>query len=343
MLRRCVSVNAIRQAMAVIPKSLDETYERILLEIDEIHHPEVIKILKALTASNSFLVLEEIVEILAVDLDSIPPRFEPDRRLIDPKSILSMCSSLVTISKETRWAASGNQETISALRFAHTSVVDYLLCSKSFKPSQFRFSRQSARQFIAQTCLVYLLNPEFSDGCAGVQFKQKMKGFPFLGHSFWHWPEYLQREEGDPENHLDERTKEVLQTFFATSKLPSGGNFAFWVGMLIPYSPIQYILNTQPLYYAASFGLTEVVRIILDTEKDIDINALGGRANASALHAAVYRGHVDIVRMLLEKRADPNLPNVFHESPVYWARKNRNKEIEKLLCQYGAATVRQWL
>ena len=87
MLRRCMSVNAIRKQMSALPKSLDETYDRILLSIDEIHQPEVMKTLQALTVTVDVLTLEEIVEILAVDLEATPPRFEPDSRLLDPRSV----------------------------------------------------------------------------------------------------------------------------------------------------------------------------------------------------------------------------------------------------------------
>lgn len=89
--------------------------------------------------------------------------------------------------------------------------------------------------------------------------------------------------------------------------------------MLIPTSPDNHIQTTHPLYYAASYGLTEVVRITLDTEKDIDINQLGGWAQSSALHVAVYRDHLNVVNLLLARGADPSLPNNKDECPLWWA------------------------
>jgi hypothetical protein len=339
MLRRCTSVSAIRKAMSALPKSLDETYDRILLGIDEIHLPEVMKVLHALTVSVRQLTLEEIVEILAVDLEVTPPRFEPDSRLLDPRTILSMCSSLVTTSRAGQWDAFGGK----TLRLAHASVADYLTRQNPSGPSQFHFTKNSASQFLAQTCLAYLLNPEFSGGDNGLtqaQVEQRLKAFPFLQHTTNFWPIYLKKEAGDPEEHLTPRTKEILQMFFSTSKLPNGGNFAAWVRMLIPSSPASYVQKTHPLYYAASFGLFEVVRIILDTEKGLDINALGGRAHATALHVAVFRDHIDVVRLLLERGAEPNISNNVDESPMYWACANGNGEMQALLEQYGADNSR---
>jgi hypothetical protein len=355
MLRRCMSVNAIRKQMSALPKSLDETYDRILLSIDEIHQPEVMKTLQALTVTVDVLTPEEIVEILAVDLEATPPRFEPDSRLLDPRSVLSMCSSLVTASRVIQWKYATRMKEVSALRLAHASVADYLTRPNPSGPLQFHYSRLSARQFMAQSCLAYLLNPEFASNSISQhtenryltpefihgtlhhpQVTQRMKTYPFLQHATSFWPMYLERKEGDPEDHLTPKTKEILQTFFATSKLPNGGNFAAWVAMLIPSAPSNYVQNTQPLYYASSFGLTEVVRIILSREPDIDINALGGRAHSTALHVATYRDHIDVVRLLLEKGADPSIPNDIHESPMYWASVNGNDEMEELLSEYDA-------
>lgn len=91
MLNRCLSVAAVRKALtAGLPKNLDQTYDQILANIHEDHLDEVMKILRALTATKEPLTLEDIVEILAVDLESSPPRFDVDSRLLDPRNVLSM-------------------------------------------------------------------------------------------------------------------------------------------------------------------------------------------------------------------------------------------------------------
>lgn len=335
-----MSVAAVKRALISLPKNLDETYDRILLEIDDFHQIEVMKTLQALIATLEPLTLEEIAEVLAVDHEALPPRFDADCRLLDPRSILSMCSSLVVLSPEHRFPYSSSPfiraDHVSALRLAHASVADYLTQSKF--PSKFHFSKRSARQFFARTCLAYLLNPEFATGHDRSKITQRLLEFPFLSHVVRFWPMYLERVEGDPEDNMEASTKELLQAFFATSKLHKGGNFAFWVGMLIPTYPENYISNTHPLYYAASYGLTDAVRLLLDTEEDIDINQLGGRAHSSALHVAVYRNRLEVAKLLLEKGADPCLPNEFGEAPLVWARLNFNKPMTDLLIQYGAGS-----
>ena len=343
MLRRCMSVAAVRKALSAgLPKNLNQTYDQILFQIDELHQQDVLKTLQALTATQESLTLEEIVEILAVDLDSDPPHFDPDSRLLDPRSLLSMCSSLVTTVKTSRWTTYPEKESVTYLKLAHASVADYLTQPK-MGPSQFHFSTTPSRQFLAQCCLAYLMNPEFS---TGHQSRQKTEmaamrsSYPFLIHAINNWLKYLSKMPGDPDDYLEPRTIEMLQAFFETWKTPSGGNYTFWVGMLIPDVVYEQIRKTQPLYHAASYGLTEVVRMILESQKDIELNALGGRAYSTALHVATYRNRIDVVKVLLDQGADPNLCNVSDEPPLYWAAINGNQEMQDLLLKNGATDLK---
>jgi hypothetical protein len=339
-----MSVAAIRKALAAgLPKNLDQTYDQILLQIDEAHQQDVLKTLQALTATVESLTLEEIVEILAVDLDSDPPHFDPDSRLFDSRSILSMCSSLVTTIKTTRWSSYPDREHVTFLKLAHASVADYLTQPKLHGPSQFHFSTTPSRQFLAQCCLTYLMDSEFASG-----HQSRWKGetnllrriYPFITHAALNWPKYLRKEHSDPDDYLEPRTIELLQSFFGTWKTPSGGNFTFWVGMLIPDVPYDHIRKTQPLYYAASFGLTEIVELILESEKDIEINALGGRAHSTALHVGTYRNHIEVVKLLLARGADPNIRNDTDEAPLYWAAINGNQEMQDLLIKNGSTDLK---
>jgi hypothetical protein len=338
-----MSVASIRKALSAgLPKNLNQTYDQILSHIDELHQQDVLKILQALTATHESLTLEEIVEILAVDLDSNPPHFDSDSRLLDPKSILSMCSSLVTTVKATRWSTYPLREDVTYLKLAHASVADYLTQPK-VGPSQFHFSTTPSRQFLAQCCLTYLMNSEFASGHKSHERMETAAmriSYPYLTHAVNNWPKYLSKSPGDPDDYLEPRTMELLQAFFETWKTPSGGNFTFWVGMLIPDVAYKRVRQTQPLYYAASFGLANVVRMILETEKEVELNAVGGRARATALHVATYRDHIEVVQILLDRGANPSLCNEINEAPLYWAVINGNQEMQDLLLQNGATDLK---
>src|SRR6202020_635271 len=96
-LRKCAKLSELRKALKALPKTLDETYERILVNIDEMYREDVRKVLQFLAFSACPVSLEEVVEVLAVSLED-SPRFDPEQRYPEPRDILTRCSSLVSIS-----------------------------------------------------------------------------------------------------------------------------------------------------------------------------------------------------------------------------------------------------
>lgn len=83
--------------MASLPKTLDDTYERILCNIDEVHAEDALKVLQWLAFSARPLELQEVAEATAITLEDLP-RFDPEDRLRHPTDILAICSSLISIS-----------------------------------------------------------------------------------------------------------------------------------------------------------------------------------------------------------------------------------------------------
>lgn len=96
-LRKCIKPSALKKVLASLPKTLDDTYERILCAIDEAHAEDALKILQWLAFSTRPLELQELAEATAITLEDIP-KFDPEDRLRHPTDILAICSSLVSIS-----------------------------------------------------------------------------------------------------------------------------------------------------------------------------------------------------------------------------------------------------
>lgn len=342
MLQRCLSVAAIRQALSTeFPKDLEGTYDRILDGIQPSFQPDALRILQALIATTEPLNADEIVDILAVDLISIPPRFEPDARLIDPRSTISVCSSLIITNTISQPDFYGRYKPATALRLAHASVAEYFATPKPAHLTHFQFSVSSARKMLGQACLAYLMAPDFGDINNKTKVLKNLELYPLLRHAAQNWPSYVNNGCAESKDYMDDGTKALVQAFFATHKMPNGGNFAFWVGLLIPEAPPHRVANTQPLYYAASFGLLEVTQLLLDTEKDIDIEALGGRHNSSALHVAVYRNHIEVVKLLLAHGANPNVSNCRGETALFFAVLIGNSKMIQLLRDYGTTALNQ--
>ncbi|CZS97004.1 uncharacterized protein RAG0_06104 [Rhynchosporium agropyri] len=92
------------------------------------------------------------------------------------------------------------------------------------------------------------MNPDFAQGNNYKNRRDWLRRYAFLQHCIDRWPEYLRKQPGDSGDHLEAKTQETVQAFFATYSLPNGGDYVFWVGCLIPDMPFDKIVNTRPLY-----------------------------------------------------------------------------------------------
>ncbi|XP_051008131.1 ankyrin repeat and SOCS box protein 10 isoform X2 [Acomys russatus] len=89
---------------------------------------------------------------------------------------------------------------------------------------------------------------------------------------------------------------------------------------------------TTPLHVAASRGHTEVLRLLLRRRASPD-SAPGGR---TALHEACTAGHAACVHVLLVAGADPNIPDQDGKRPLHLCRGLGILECVELLLKFGA-------
>jgi len=99
-LRKCLKLSVLRQKLGSLPSTLDETYSRILLSIEDQYKEDAHKILQWLAFSARPLSLDEVIEALAIDLDGNDNcYFNPNLKLIDSHAIFVICSSLIYMEK----------------------------------------------------------------------------------------------------------------------------------------------------------------------------------------------------------------------------------------------------
>jgi hypothetical protein len=94
-----LKVSLIRKALRDLPKTLDDTYSRLFLEIDDAYREEAMKAMLWLAFSDRPLLLEELAEAIVIRPLSHPP-FDPEERFPDPESVLQILSSLVSTMQE---------------------------------------------------------------------------------------------------------------------------------------------------------------------------------------------------------------------------------------------------
>lgn len=156
-LAKCRNRAMLRESLATLPKTLDQTYDRILSAISEDDCKFAMRILQWLTFSARPLSVGEIAQIVAIDV-ARDPAFDPDEVLEDPLEALNICSSLVTVTKnEAKGPRSPSGQHIIAL--AHYSVQEYLVSDRIKQGSAKLYSMQEieCHNAIAKGCLKYLI------------------------------------------------------------------------------------------------------------------------------------------------------------------------------------------
>jgi len=161
-IRQCVKLGALRKALSSLPKTLDETYERILQGLDSADQlRDATKALRWLCFSYRPLRLLEMVEILAIE-NGDNGGFFPEERLPHPTDIMVVCSSLIScnaVNDDDDHSGSDVDRIREGrniqVQLAHFSVKEYLLSDRCAMRSEFQ--TQTCFMAIAEGCLRYLL------------------------------------------------------------------------------------------------------------------------------------------------------------------------------------------
>jgi ankyrin repeat protein len=98
-----------------------------------------------------------------------------------------------------------------------------------------------------------------------------------------------------------------------------------------------YLGAGAPLSNAASAGRMDIVQLLLDHGADPNLPEEQIAPKGKALYSAVSNGHYEIAKLLLERGAFPNPPVESSGDALWWSRERRpDKRMEQLLLSYGA-------
>src|ERR1700677_98661 len=263
-LRHCFPAN-LRLTLEELPKSLDETYKRILNEINNANHVHAYRLLQCLTVALRPLRVEELAEVLAFDLTAgRMPKLNSDWRWEDQEeAVLSACSSLVSVIVDD-----GSR----VVQFSHFSVKEFLtsdrLATCMEEVSQFHIPVEPSHAILSRACLgVLLCLDNHTD-------KDSAENIPLYRYAAEYWVEHTQ--VGDVELQI----KDALDYFFDMDN----PHFSAWariehsddlLGVSVYEEPTGVPRSAAPLYFAAWRGLHGLVeRLII--KHPHQVTQLGG-------------------------------------------------------------------
>lgn len=329
-LAKCSNLSKLRKALHTLPRTLEETYNRILLNVDEELREETLKLLQWLAFSARPLALAEMAEVFAIDGSTPTPRFDPDQRPRDPRDLLDLCSSLVSISDIIPRDSHGDPldlmpDSVSQsgiISLAHLSVKEYLTSNqaKYSSISYFHLNKKLAETAMSRDCLAYLL--QFDTINCLERCTEATVSFGCYAAEFW--INHARSEDGSIENNVYPLIRSLLT--------PKSGHFINWIELFDIDNQFEQSAPAHPLYYASQMGLDNIVGQLL---LDCNPNVMGERYG-SALASASYGGHETTVRLLLENGANVNMKGGDYGSALTSAAYGGHEAVVRLLLKSGA-------
>ena len=308
-----------------LPRTLDETYERILLGIDEEKQEYAIRLFRSLAFSRRPLRIKELAEVIAVELDvGAIPRLNVNLRPEDAdEAVLSACSTLVSINN--RDGSTNYDDDSRVVQFSHYSVKEFLTSKRLAKSerrdlSQYHISPEAAHTVLAQTCISSLLQLDN-------QIRDTAHCFPLAEYAARNWFHHA-RCDGVA-SQIQEGMEHLLD--------PDRKHFAIWISIHDidnSWSWDSRGTGGSPLYYATLCGIISLVEYFIIMRQH-DPNQSGGR-QGTPLRVAVVSGHTGIARVLLEHAADANVQDTNNVTLLHEAAKRGNADIVQLLINHGA-------
>lgn len=311
-LKECKNPSALDKALKSLPNTLQETYDRILLNINVDYQEMAQCALIWLAFSEGPLRVKEVAEAAILNPE-LNPAFDPENKFFNPSDILGILGSLVTYSSE------------GIVRIAHFSVQEYLVSKgiKDSKASKFGFTKHFVNPFIAESCLKYIFYYDESD--LKTSGKEDLEIFPLLNYvcQFWH----IHTKAILPEN---QKARDCVFRLCLSDTA-----FLSWLRVLgdVGYYFESLTNIATPLHLAANLGLETIVHALLEKGANVDEKT---RERGTALQMAAKRGHGACAKLLLDAGADINAKNNEKATALQLATKFSHVAVVKLLLDEGA-------
>jgi serine/threonine-protein phosphatase 6 regulatory ankyrin repeat subunit B len=314
--------------LAELPETLDETYERILREINKANRVHAHRLLQCLTVAIRPLRVTELAEVLALDFETVihggTPKLNPDWRWEDQQSaVLSTCSSLISIVDE---------DDSQVVQFSHFSIKEYLTSSRLADSradvSRYHILLEPAHTILAKACLGVLLRLDEQVDGDNVE-----KCFPLARYAAKHWVDHAKFEK--VWSHVREAMEELFDPLMPcyTAWLRVSDIDVQRESRLYDFSGKSWSHAAAPLYYAALCRFKDLAKHLIVRHPE-QVNTIDGRY-VLPLAAALSMEDLDVAQLLYEHGAYVDVQGSNGRTPLYAAF--RHPEIVEWLRGHGAA------
>ncbi|RDL34761.1 uncharacterized protein BP5553_07889 [Venustampulla echinocandica] len=348
----------IRTAIAQLPKTLDTFYDRILLDIDEEYQEHAFRALQFIALASRPLSLDELAEAMVVQPENEPCLVEEDRFMRSSDILGILPSGLVTgignpVAPDL-WDGEIDSYWAKSVQFAHFSVKEYLLSERLGKGPTLRYAIQEipAHYAIARMCFAYLI---YAGNQRPRLTYELYDRFPLLNYVARSWSYHLYHLESLGQKFdeclqklairlfvYDSLPWRLLRSTIDISKLepPNGPK-----SIIVPYarSTSRQIRGSphqlQPVTWVSRLGLRDLLGIVLGQQPSVDLNIPPidiDKNFVSPLVAAFYSGNVEVVEVLLNAEADPNVQGGHHGTALQAACVFGAIDVASLLLEKGA-------
>jgi ankyrin repeat protein len=326
----------VKKILEELPETLDETYERVLRDINKANREQACRLLQCLTVALRPLRVEELAEVLAIDFDAPAhggiPQLNPNWRWEDQhEAVLSTCSSLIAVVDDGDF---------QVVQFSHFSVKEYLtsdrLARSSLNVSRYHILLEPAHTILAQACLGVLLRLDNRVD------KNNVGGIPLGEYAARHWVDHAQFEK------VASRIRDAMEYFLDEDK----PHWAAWSRVQKTDVSWEYFTpdNRQsgddafPLYYASLGGFYDVAEHLVEKHPE-HVNARGGQL-VTPLVAALRGKHFRVAELLHRNGADVDARVRVNDPLLRAACLTVDVDIVEWLLNHGADVeargFRQW-
>lgn len=302
----------MEDALVSLPQNLSGAFEETITRIQRL--PEARKglgmsALMWICHAKRALTVSELSDALAVKLDraAMSPKHRPSHKVI-----VECCQGLVTIDPATM-----------SVRLVHYAIQEYLA-----EHSGELFHHADAR--LAAACLTYLLCEPFTKGPRRDKdaINSLIENNPLVSYAAEYWGVHAQKSE------TDSAIQQLTVTFLSHHRALACWNqiLRFQKNYREIYWTPEECYSTTALHVACHFGLGSILYQLLD-RGFLSVDAATKMGTTPIIKAA-SRGHVSIVRHLLQRGANPYLPNWYGDALHCAAEAGHSATIRELV-HYG--------